>query len=259
MTQIAVATSAWRRRYSWWCLTIRRWGSRACRLFARYWRETGTRVGSTSTSWWSRQTAGLVRAVTSCRWRVSACLACATWMIVPGVLAVATGWNFEHAPADGTSTMRLVKSSYDFSLSAGMDESLGAVAQPDVVPEPQAVNFALDSELLAEAEAAKRDLFDFAASVDIDALHYSKFGRSHIKTLGVSPDSFAQMAMQLAYFMTRGHLVPTYESMSMRRFLHGRTETVRPACVLFHGAVLVVVDHAVSRSGRMPEMTFWSL
>ena len=50
-----------------------------------------------------------------------------------------------------------------------------------------------------------------------------------------------------------------YESMSMRRFLHGRTETVRRACVLFHGAVLVVVDHAVSRSGRMPEMTFWSL
>ena len=180
-------------------------------------------------------------------------------MIVPDVLAVATGWNFEHAPADGTSTMGLVKSSYDFSLSAGMDELLGTVAQPDVVPEPQAVNFALDSELLAEAEAAKRDLFDFAASVDIDALHYSKFGRSHIKTLGVSPDSFAQMAMQLAYFMTRGHLVPTYESMSMRRFLHGRTETVRPACVLFHGAVLVVVDHAVSRSGRMPEMTFWSL
>lgn len=61
-------------------------------------------------------------------------------------------------------------------------------------------------------------------------LRFDHFGKNRIKEMGVSPDGFAQMAMQLAYYLRRGHLVATYESCAMRNFLHGRTETVGPLC-----------------------------
>ena len=45
----------------------------------------------------------------------------------------------------------------------------------------------------------------------------------------ISPDTFVQMAIQLAYYRLYKRLVPTYETGHTRQFLHGRTETVRSA------------------------------
>lgn len=49
-----------------------------------------------------------------------------------------------------------------------------------------------------------------------------------MKKCKVSPDAYAQMAMQLAYYRDQGHFSATYESSMTRLFKHGRTETVRP-------------------------------
>ena len=46
---------------------------------------------------------------------------------------------------------------------------------------------------------------------------------------GLSPDSYIQMAMQLAYYRIYGRFTSTYETQQTRAFLHGRTGTVR-AC-----------------------------
>jgi hypothetical protein len=43
----------------------------------------------------------------------------------------------------------------------------------------------------------------------------------------VSPDSFIQQALQLAWYRDQGYVTATYESASTRGFLHGRTETIR--------------------------------
>ena len=48
-----------------------------------------------------------------------------------------------------------------------------------------------------------------------------------IKTFKISPDAFAQLAIQLAYYRMFGTLRATYEPLSMRAYRHGRTETVR--------------------------------
>ncbi len=45
----------------------------------------------------------------------------------------------------------------------------------------------------------------------------------------ISPDTFVQIAIQLAYYRLYGKLVPTYETGHTRQFRHGRTETVRSA------------------------------
>ena len=52
-----------------------------------------------------------------------------------------------------------------------------------------------------------------------------------MKKAKVSPDGWMQMAFQLAYYRQHGKSVPTYEAASTRKFLTGRTETVRTLSV----------------------------
>nr|CAD7577266.1 unnamed protein product [Timema californicum] len=56
---------------------------------------------------------------------------------------------------------------------------------------------------------------------------FPAFGKDVIKSFKVSPDSFIQMALQLAFY--RLHKTPGahYESAGLRKFIHGRTETIR--------------------------------
>lgn len=53
------------------------------------------------------------------------------------------------------------------------------------------------------------------------------YGKAKLKQVGIFPDIFVQMAIQLASFKLFGECVPTYESGHTRMFLHGRTETIR--------------------------------
>nr|CAD7445252.1 unnamed protein product [Timema bartmani] len=56
---------------------------------------------------------------------------------------------------------------------------------------------------------------------------FPAFGKDVLKSFKVSPDSFIQMALQLAFY--RLHKTPGahYESAGLRKFIHGRTETIR--------------------------------
>lgn len=58
-------------------------------------------------------------------------------------------------------------------------------------------------------------------------VHFTGYGKEAIKTYKASPDAWAQMIKQLAYFnMTQAPAV-TYESCQTRKFLLGRTEVIR--------------------------------
>jgi len=62
----------------------------------------------------------------------------------------------------------------------------------------------------------------------IDFLHlvtdYAGYGKNLIKKFKMSPDAYAQMAIQLAYYRLKGTVRATYESAQTRKFLAGRTE-----------------------------------
>lgn len=66
----------------------------------------------------------------------------------------------------------------------------------------------------------------------------------------MSPDSFVQMAMQLAWYKTRGMFTATYETALTRLFLHGRTETIRSLTADARLFVLAMVDPKASVSVR---------
>ena len=58
----------------------------------------------------------------------------------------------------------------------------------------------------------------------------------------MSPDGYIQMAMQLAWYRTRGEFTATYETALTRLFDHGRTETVRTLSTDSRAWVLAMVD-----------------
>lgn len=65
-----------------------------------------------------------------------------------------------------------------------------------------------------------------------------------------SPDSLVQMAFQLAQMRDQGRLVATYEAATMRRFAHGRTETVRSCSVAAAAFVRAMQDPSASTAAR---------
>lgn len=66
-------------------------------------------------------------------------------------------------------------------------------------------------------------------SFHLHVCEHTTFGKEHIKnTLKVNPDSFVQMGIQLAHYLTLGKTKETYEAASMQAFEHGRTDMLRP-------------------------------
>uniref|UniRef100_A0A8C4QFA4 Choline/carnitine acyltransferase domain-containing protein n=1 Tax=Eptatretus burgeri TaxID=7764 RepID=A0A8C4QFA4_EPTBU len=63
--------------------------------------------------------------------------------------------------------------------------------------------------------------------VDLKFLSFTAFGKNVPKGMKMSPDSFIQIALQLASY--RYKVSPTYESGSLRLFNQGRTDTIRSA------------------------------
>ena len=66
-----------------------------------------------------------------------------------------------------------------------------------------------------------------AQNLEVKSLKFSHFGKNVPKQAKLSPDSFIQLALQVAFHRMHGNLPPCYETASLRRFFDGRTETIR--------------------------------
>ena len=94
---------------------------------------------------------------------------------------------------------------------------------PGATPLP----FAITEERAEDIRAAGEDFAEFAASVATRLVVFDDLGSDRAKKLGVSPDSFVQMAYQLAHVRSKGFVGATYESIATLGFHHGRTEAMR--------------------------------
>ncbi len=134
------------------------------------------------------------------------------------------GLNIEHCGLDGTTILSLIDTMATYNPAEVMQKS-GATTQghPEIKPVRFVLNFGLKSEI---ANAAKefQVLVDSAATLNFE---FSEFGAKRIKSLGVSPDAFAQLAYQCAHYATRGKIGATYESIATRTYENGRTEAMR--------------------------------
>ncbi|XP_043218584.1 carnitine O-acetyltransferase-like [Amphibalanus amphitrite] len=131
------------------------------------------------------------------------------------------GITYEHSPAEGVPVARMM----DYLVQHRTDDG-GRLPALDVTP-PERLQFNLDDELHRELTRAREDLEMMVQDLDMACFTYSGYGKKFIKSQRMSPDSYIQMAIQLAFYRIHGEPGATYESAATRKFQRGRTETIR--------------------------------
>ncbi|CBZ25828.1 choline/Carnitine o-acyltransferase-like protein [Leishmania mexicana MHOM/GT/2001/U1103] len=94
---------------------------------------------------------------------------------------------------------------------------------------PKRLRFTIHKKLAAAIRQAHTEfLLNTSLQVDLHVVRYSGYGSEVPKSMGCSPDAWAQMAIQLAHYVDQGgHFSLVYESVPQRMFAKGRTEAVR--------------------------------
>ena len=137
------------------------------------------------------------------------------------------GFSGEHSPLDAIATASLSgyllnSAKHDLSTISN-NKDLG-----QQLPLPKKITWVMDKEVVDNVEKASKDYNAFFEDHDYALLYFKNYGSSWIKEVAkMSPDSYAQMAIQLAYFKLHNKGVGTYETAQTRQFYHGRTETCR--------------------------------
>ncbi|CAN7992134.1 unnamed protein product [Ixodes pacificus] len=124
---------------------------------------------------------------------------------------------------DGPVVTALVDHCYDYIIQRERFDSTSN-ALKDI---PKKLEFQLSWETLQDIEKAKSSHARLRDEMDLLIYKFQNYGKEFVKSRNMSPDSFVQMALQLAFY--KMHKVPCamYESVTTREFLHGRTEVVR--------------------------------
>ena len=163
--------------------------------------------------------------------------------------------NGEHTPLDAPTTNTIFAEltreiGEDVSRSLSMKRAAAAPDTSELVElgVPQSLYWHLTPELRRAIEAATRECQTLSDDVAITLAQFGAFGRDQLKARRVSPDTFVQLAMQLAYALTHdGATVATYETAQTRQFLHGRTECVRSASTASQRWCRAALDVGVAR------------
>ncbi|OBZ89849.1 Carnitine O-acetyltransferase, mitochondrial [Choanephora cucurbitarum] len=135
------------------------------------------------------------------------------------------GFMGEHSCMDGTATCRLNEYVCD-----GLNRNLiqhGSSQVRSNLPAPQELNFHIDDAVIKDVKEAGFHFEQLINKHELTVLAYQAYGKNLIKKFKCSPDGYAQMVIQLAYYKMFGTSRPTYESAQTRKFQRGRTETSR--------------------------------
>jgi carnitine O-acetyltransferase len=129
------------------------------------------------------------------------------------------GLNGEHSPVDGEPVARIVDWILDNEAAVEKSEKNGEK------PVVKQLRWNLDSALRGLVKFAIGFAVEQIANLATRQLSFQGYGKEQIRSFKLSPDAWAQAAIQLAYFRLHNRFAPTYESASTRRHLAGRTET----------------------------------
>ncbi|KAK5664662.1 Carnitine O-acetyltransferase mitochondrial [Batrachochytrium dendrobatidis] len=139
------------------------------------------------------------------------------------------GFNGEHSMMDATPTSRCCE-----FVCKGLDQGtidLGYNVPSLSLPEPKKLKFDLTPALVQTIEIAKQKFDKQTALHDLRVVVFESYGKNLVKKFQVSPDAYAQMAIQLAYYKMYGVCKATYESAQTKKYAYGRTETCRSVSI----------------------------
>ncbi|KAF4800617.1 peroxisomal carnitine O-octanoyltransferase isoform X3 [Turdus rufiventris] len=99
------------------------------------------------------------------------------------------------------------------------------------IPLPEELVFTMDQKIINEIGCTKELYYKKVSDLQLVSYAFTSFGKALIRKKKLHPDTFVQLALQLAYYKCHGRPGCCYETAMTRRFYHGRTETIRPCTV----------------------------
>ncbi|XP_051574927.1 peroxisomal carnitine O-octanoyltransferase-like isoform X1 [Myxocyprinus asiaticus] len=158
------------------------------------------------------------------------------------------GSNCDHAPYDA---MVLVSHGYyiDQKLKACGGVWKGSEVVRDL-PLPEELIFTVDERVRRDIALAKEQYSKSSQDLQVVSYAFTSFGKAAIKKRKLHPDTFVQLALQLAYYRLHGKPGSCYETATTRRFFHGRTETMRPCTVEAQHWCRMMLNPAATREEK---------
>ena len=142
------------------------------------------------------------------------------------------GGSMEHSAFDGAPMIRMLEENAKWVAAYVQrpDALRERPLRPSMAP-PARLAWDLatpGTDMRALAAEGCRRAMEASANWDLKCARVDGIGRAFLKRAKVSPDSFFQLALQLAYTRCHGgQTASTYESVVTLRFYKGRTETGR--------------------------------
>lgn len=185
------------------------------------------------------------------------------------------GINFEHSAIDGHTALRFVSDVYAETVISFAQSITQLVAAHDLIPHvihakvrraataldaqgrttldvfPKKLHFDIPESVQRKIYYAETSLGDEIVASETYVLEFKEYGKHFITSNGLSPDSYVQMSMMLAYYRLYGRIVCAYEPVLTKNFYHGRTEAMRPATMEARHLCQVFTDPKASAQDKI--------
>ncbi|XP_073497954.1 carnitine O-acetyltransferase-like [Phyllobates terribilis] len=135
------------------------------------------------------------------------------------------GLIYDQATADASAVLTMLHNVFDYcSEGPGLLPPRTPLTR---VPSPRKLYFNFPPEIKQHVEQAKQNLDMLVNDLDICCFSFSDFGKKFPQRYNMSPGTFLQICLQLAYYRLHGSLCTTTEAVSLRAFHRGRSDVVR--------------------------------
>ncbi|XP_012673584.1 peroxisomal carnitine O-octanoyltransferase [Clupea harengus] len=158
------------------------------------------------------------------------------------------GSNCDHAPYDAMILISLC-----FYTDQKLKASNGKWKGSEVVrelPLPEELVFTVDDRIRQDIRLAKEQYYNTTQDLQAVTYAFTSFGKAAIKKRKLHPDTFVQLALQLAYYRLHHKVGCCYETATTRRFYHGRTETMRPSTTEAQSWCRIMLDPTANAEAK---------
>jgi len=159
-----------------------------------------------------------------------------------------SGFVGEHSCMDGTTTLSMNEWMLGSLEAKKID--FGSPSPSTSLAPPEEIVLTANDVVLADVQQAERNFDKLVGAQELRVLHYDAYGKDVIKHFHVSPDAWAHLVKQLAFYKFKGRPGVTYESGQTRKFQRGRTEVIRAASSQSKAWVDSMVDPGATDAQR---------
>jgi carnitine O-palmitoyltransferase 1 len=165
------------------------------------------------------------------------------------------GLNAEHswadAPVNGHMWEHILAAELKMGYEADGNTHGSLRMDEEDLPDPTRLKWDFNKKIKEAVADSLKVATDLLNDVDLHINVHDSFGKGLVKKCRVSPDSFIQMALQLAYYRDIGRFHLTYEASMTRLFKEGRTETVRACTIESSEWVKSMMDPEATKANRL--------